>query len=189
MGRRCTRNQPLSIKLSEDVYCLLLCLKKNTQVPHTILINGKLCRSYLEASRARSESQVSSSMSSQPAAQLTPMKEVNSLKDTVKSLKQDVSTLFNILSSRIPSTCHIHSRVSEPCSEQDLSSLIGCPVINAVQVNAGLSWKAKIHTQCLYDALQSSSDTQSVRIWRNNHPKASPTASSSSPPTSYCLFP
>ena len=111
------------------------------------------------------------------------MKEVNSLKDTVKSLKKDVSILFNKSGSRIPGTCHIHIRVSEPCSEHDLSSLIGCPVINAVQVNAGLSWKVKIHKQCLYDALQSSSDTHSVRIWRNNNPKASPTASSS-PPTS-----
>ena len=42
-------------------------------VPRTILKNEKRCRGYLEASRARSESQVSSSMSSQPPAQLTPI--------------------------------------------------------------------------------------------------------------------
>ena len=118
---------------------LLLCLKNNTQVPHTILKNGKHCRSYLEASRAHSESQVSSSMSSQPAAQLTPinatqnlpsnrqlldsvalscvMKEINSLKDTHSEVSE--ATLFNKSSS---STCHIHIRVSEPCSKHDLSS-------------------------------------------------------------------
>ena len=75
-------------------------------------------------------------------------------------------------------------RVSEPYAPSMTCHLIGCPVINAVQVNAGLSWKAKIHKQCLYDALQFSSDTYSVRIWRNNHPKASLTASFLSPPTS-----
>ena len=91
---------------------------------------------------------------------------------------------FNKSSSILPSTCHIHIRVSETRSEPDLSSLIGCPIINAVLVNACLSWKGKIHKQCFCDALQHSFDTHFFRIWRNNHPKASPTASSSSPPIS-----
>ena len=37
-----------------------------------------------------------------------------------------------------------------------------------MQVGAGLSWKVKIHKENLYNALQSSSESHSVHIWKNN---------------------
>lgn len=50
------------------------------------------------------------------------------------------------------------------------STLLGCPIINAAQVGASLTWKAKIHRNCLYYAIKSSCDTHVVKVWKTNSP-------------------
>ena len=181
VSRRSGGSRSLSVKLSEDICSLLYCFKNNSHIPRSIIKNGKRDKKYMEASRALSQSQASSS--SQPAtlinAPLTNqsisdrialssvMKELNTLKETVSTLKSEVSSLYKVKQvSRAPSTCHVSITCKVPCTAQELPSLLGCPVLNAVHVGAGLSWKVKIEKHCLYDALRSTSEKHSVRIWK-----------------------
>ena len=97
------------------------------------------------------------------------MKELNSLKETVRTLKGEVTSLHREKQTlRAPSTCHISIACKTPRTASELPSLLGCPILNTVQV--GRYWKAKIHRHCLYDALQSTSDTHSVHICMGKQP-------------------
>ena len=101
------------------------------------------------------------------------IKELNFLKETVRTLKGEVTSLHREKQTlRAPSMCHISIACKTPYTATELPSLLGCPILNTAQV--GRYWKAKIHGHCLYDALQSTSDTHSVHIWENNHPRQPP---------------
>ena len=96
------------------------------------------------------------------------MKKLNSLKEEVRSLKKDLSTLYpERNSSQATSSCHIYVHLlSYNVSEADLPSVINCPVLSATKV--GFSWKVKIPRDCLHNALSSSSPhSHFVWIWRN----------------------
>ena len=97
---------------------------------------------------------------------------LNSLWNTVKSMQRELSALKDVAQpSRAVSTCHISVVCTVPCPASNLPSLICCPALTASKVRAGLSWKVKIHRHHLYEALFSSCETHSVRIWRNNPSK------------------
>ena len=89
----------------------------------------------------------------------------------------------NIRATKAPSICHVYVSCKTPCSAPDLPLLLGCPVLYANRVGSRFSWKVKIHRHSLYDALRSTADTHSVRVWCNNGSKssASPSPSSDSP--------
>ena len=84
-------------------------------------------------------------------------------------------------------SCHISVVSKVPCTATDITNLIGCPVLNAAQVYPGLSWKVKVSRHHLFDALSSSSETHTVRVWKNNLSKFR--SSPSDPPyTTVCLL-
>ena len=190
VSRRCTsRGKPLPVKLSEDVYSLIHCLKNNLPVPRNVTKNGKRDRAYLESSRAAAQSQMSteSSQSSQNSDSISfqstqvnhaeyidkvalssIMSDFNDMKESVRALRSEVMSLKNnTQTTRAPSTCHIHVFCKTPCSAPDLPLLLCCPVIHASRVGSGYSWKVKVHKHSLYDALHSTADTHSVCIWCN----------------------
>ena len=187
VSRRCTsRGKPLPVKLSEDVYSLIHCLKNNLPVPRNVIKNGKRDKAYLESSRAAAQSQMPTerSQSSQNSNSISfqvnhaayidkvalssIMSDLNDMKESVRALRSEVMSLKNnTQTTRAPSTCHIHVFCKTPCSAPDLPLLLGCPVIHASRVGSGYSWKVKVHKHSLYDALHSTADTHSVRIWRN----------------------
>ena len=164
--------------------------------------NGKRDKNYLEASRALSvlsQSQVAAS--SQPATISAPstnrtisdqvalssvMKELNMLKESMRTLVSEVSILHRdkAAATRAPSTCHVSVLCKQPCSAHELPSLLGCPVLITVLLGAGLSWKVKIHKENLYNALQSSSESHSVHIWKNDQSKVVSVPTLSAPPCS-----
>ena len=113
------------------------------------------------------------------------MKEINNLKEEIKGLKVDI--LRRPQACKAPSTCCIYVICKECCSAEVLASLLSCPVLNAIQVGAGLSWKVKIDKACLYDAIRSSCDSHYVHIWKNKRPKPLyvPQALSSLPDSTY----
>ena len=51
VSRRSSRKNPLNSRLAEDVIALVFCLKNETNVPRTLLKNGKRNKDYLNASR------------------------------------------------------------------------------------------------------------------------------------------
>ena len=169
VGRRCSGSKPLPVKLSEDICSLLHCRKNNSHIPRSIVKNGKRDKNYLEASRAAAASSQPATISapstnrtiSDQVALSSVMKELNMLKESMRTLVSEVSILHRdkAAATRAPSTCHVSVLCQQPCSAHELPSLLGCPVLNTVLVGAGLSWKVKIHKENLYNALQSSSVT------------------------------
>ena len=137
---------------------------------------------YLEASRVQSQSNSyclatptlvdvhpSPQNSSHNITLSCVMSDLNSLRNTVKYMQRELSALKDVAQpSRAVSTCHISVVCTVPCSASNLPSLIRCPALTASKVRAGLSWKVKIHRHHLYDALSSSCETHSVRVWGNN---------------------
>ena len=95
------------------------------------------------------------------------------LKESMRTLVSEVSILHRdkAAATRAPSTCHVSVLCKQPCSAHKLPSVLGCPVLYTVLVGAGLSWKVKIDKENLYNALQSSSESHSVHIWKNNQSK------------------
>ena len=196
VSRRCTsRGKPLPVKLSEDVCSLVHCLKNDLPAPRCIIKNGKRDRAYLESSRANTSQSIQSSQSSTQldsthsecadnVALSSIMRELNSMKESFRVLRSEVMSMNNnTRATKAPSTCHVYVSCKNPCSAPDLPLLLGCPVLYANRVGSRFSWKVKIHRHSLYDALRSTADTHSVRVWCNNGSKssASPSPSSDSP--------
>ena len=190
VSRRYTsRGKPLPVKLAEDAYVLLHCLKNSLPVPRSVIKNGKRDGTYLESSRTATHSQtqppqestssIPSVVTHEPHATCTDrvalssiMREMNSLKEMVRALRLEVTSIHNnIQNTRAPCTCHVHVFCKTVYSAPDLPLLLGCPVIHASRIGSGYSWKVKIHRHSLYDALHSSSDTHSVRVWSNKGSK------------------
>ena len=193
-----SRGKPLPVKLAEDVYALMHCLKNALPVPRNVIKNGKRDRSYLDSSRSATQCQIvqQSLSTSQESTMSIPsdpiqnqhvtgmdkvalssvMRDMNSLKGSVRALRLEVTSIHNnFQNARAPSTCHIHVFSKTPCSAPDLPLLLGCPLIYASRIGTGYSWKVKIHRHSLYDALRSSSETHLVRVWCNIGPKKSST--------------
>lgn len=201
VSRRDSKKKPLHVKLTEDISSLLLCLKNESVVPRSLLKNGKRSKEYLDASHVSTNSSVSVFTNSQippsfndelqthtPVSQhhtlcdsvrsSVIMKDINALKDEVKNLKKDVSTLLRLRTAvpHVPSTCHIRIVLSysTPLSvsllETDgVSLLLGCPALSVVKINAS-TLKVKIPKECLHTALlSSSSNSHHVTIWRKSH--------------------
>ena len=87
------------------------------------------------------------------------MREMNSLKETVRALHH----LYKTLEPLVHATFMCKTVYFAP----DLPLPLGCPVIHASRIGSGYCWKVKVHRHSLYDTLHSSSDTQSVRVWSN----------------------
>ena len=145
VGHRGSGSKPLLVKLSEDICSLLHCRKNNSHIPCSIVKNGKRDKNYLEASRALSVlSQSQAAASSQPATISAPstnrtisdqvalssvMKELNMLKESMRTLVSEVSILHRdkAAATRAPSTCHIPVLCKQPCSAHELPSFLVAP--------------------------------------------------------------
>ena len=106
VSRKVNKNKSLPMKLSEDICTLLVCLKNNSTIPRSLVKNGKHDREYLANSRVNSEgmtrptsinalqpiqSNPPTQASSQQVAASVTMKELNKVKDSLSTLKRDVT--------------------------------------------------------------------------------------------------
>ena len=194
VSRRSTGKTPLIAKLSEDVWTLLHSLKNSYTVPHSVLRNGKRSETYLNLARTQSQnlsqgpalecqhrnfsqiprqnqSQCTTSNAAHSLAFSGVRRELNSVKEQVKSLISEVSFLRSkTIPAKTISSCHVHVSCKQPASAADLPKIIGCPVLDVTQVGpSGLSWKVKLSRHHLYDAMTSTCNTHSVSVWRNNN--------------------
>ena len=193
----------LTYKLSEDVCSLVHCLKNDLPAPRCIIKNGKRDRAYLQSSRANTESQsIQSSQSSKNPESLLPtrgiqltsthsecvdkvalssiMRELNSMKESVRVLRSEVMSINNnTRATKAPSTCHMYDSCKTLRTAPDLPLLLGCPVLYASRVGSQFSWKVKIHRHSLYDALRSLTQFMSGAIIRSQNlpPPLPPTQS------------
>ena len=103
---------------------------------------------------------------------MSNMKDLNLLKNARSDLEKSVSFLTKrSLPSTPPNFCHV--RVVFPnhsCLTIDtasLSALLGCPIAT---LRVGSSLKVKIHKECLFNAIQSSSTSSHlVQVWKSKH--------------------
>ena len=103
---------------------------------------------------------------------MSVMKDLNLLKNTVNELKKSLTHLLKLsLPSTPPNFCHVRVGFPNPSSlmidTASLSDLLGCPALTSQRV--GSSLKVKIHKECLFNAIQSSSPSSHlVQVWKNN---------------------